>query len=162
MEDIIIEFHIPKEQAIKIAKKAIGKQIAIQKDDGDYFEAGVKKVPFNPGMLVTIKVNDDHYALNKKGLGNQLVDQAAFLIKEALEEAGSATQSSAPAAGASSTEVPKSKVITDPDKYLAYQERVVHLLKLYKELLSEEIINEEEFVAKKEELLNFPHGMAKK
>ena len=161
MEDIIIEFKISKEQAIKIAKKTIASKIALQKDNGDYLEFGTKPVLVNPGMLVTVKVNDNHYALNKKGMGGQLLDQAVFMLKEALEEAEEEKPTNASSTNSATPNNAKSNITVSPEQYLSYQEKVVELLKQFKDLLANGIITEEEFSAKKEELLNFIQGMAK-
>ena len=121
-------------------------------------------------MTATITIGDNTIEISGKGPGAAIANTCATEIEMAVEEYQESlgTQGSAPAPAAAQVAQPvpvsaapsqKAKGSITPDEYLEYQNKAIAIIKQYKELFDNNILTEEEFKAKKEDLLNFINGM---
>ena len=128
-----IRFTIDKQKALKIAKKAATSKFAMMKDNGFTFKVG------SPMMTATVEVMDGVIYVSGIGPGIPVANTVYNEIQSAIEEA---QEQPSNGSGANTNTVS----IDD-------QKKIVALLKEYKELLDMGVITQEEFDAKKKELL---------
>lgn len=154
-----ISFNFDKKKAITLVKKGISGKMAIIKDGGDTLKVGTP-----PFMMVNIKVTDDTIEIAASGAGAMLGETAAseiaMLVEEENEKQGGQPQAQAQPAAAAPQQSQKKAL--SPEDYLQYQERAIALLKQYKDLYDSQVLTEEEFASKKQDVLNFINGMTKK
>ena len=128
-----IKFSIPKEKAIKIAKKAATSKFAMMEDNGAVFKVGA------PMMKATVEVGDGVIYVSGKGAAGPIANTIYGLIEDAIEEAQNSNSSPAQQAA--------------PQMNVEDQIKIVEAIKGFKELLDAGIITQEEFESKKKELL---------
>ena len=138
-----IPFNIDKQKALKIIKKAATQKFAIVSDNGFTFKIG------SPGMTATIEVLDNMVSISASGFGTTIGNTAVSDIESALEDAGNESNSSTEKSTSAETESNVSKASLD-DHF-----KIIEILKAYKELLDSGVLTQEEFDAKKTELLNY-------
>lgn len=153
-----IAYNFDKKRAITLVKKAISGKMAIIKDGGDTLKVGTP-----PFMMVNIKITDNEIEVSAGGAGAMLGETAASEIDMLVEEEQS-KQAEQPQAQPQQGAAPQQsqKKALSPEDYLQYQERAIALLKQYKDLYDAQVLTEEEFANKKQDVLNFINGMTKK
>lgn len=137
-----IKFSIDKQKALKIAKKAATEKVAMVKDEGFIFKVGTPSVP---PMIAVVEVTDGVIYVSGKGFGATIAQTVYQLISQAIEEAQENSNSNSSASNASQ----QSSSALSAEEQL----KIVEALKGYKDLLDSGIITQEEFDAKKKELL---------
>ena len=151
----IINYNFDKKKAIALCKKAISGKFAIAKDGGDVLKVGA------PMMTATIIIKDNTIEVSGKGPGATVANTCASEIEMAVEEyqeshsTNPAPETSAPVPN----QAPQGKGTITVDEYFEYSNKIIALLKQYKDLVDSGILTEEEFQTKKEDLLNFINGM---
>lgn len=152
----IINYNFDKKKAIVLCKKAISGKVAILKDDGDVLKVGA------PMMTASIVIGDNTIEISGKGPGATIANTCASEIEMAVEEYQESHSGQTPAPetfAPAPNQAPQGKGTITADEYLEYQNKIIPLLKQYKELFDTGILTEEEFQRKKEDLLNFINGM---
>ena len=151
----VVKFSFDKATAMKLARKAISNKMAILSVNDSIIKAGTP-----PLMVVKLTFSDHSVEFSGSPM---LLGTAKSAIELEYEDYCSGGSAPAPAAQDQATHaVDPAPQAIDPEKYLEYQDKVIELLKKYKDLLKDEIISQEEYDAKKAELLNFMKGMARK
>ena len=140
-----------KKAAALLCKKAISGKVGILKDSGDVLKVGA------PLMAATIEITDTEIKISGSAAASMIAQTCASEIEIALSE----QSSSAPASVPSSNAGPVQSAF-DEKTYFETQDKIIETLRKYKELFKEEIITEEEFLAKKKELLNLNVAVADK
>ena len=158
MDPVVINHNLGKKDACTLVKKCISGKMAVVKDSDGYLKLGTP-----PFMTFEVNVTDTTIEVKSKGLGDPLAQTCVTEVEMALEERNSSSSpSSAPTSSAPSSGTTKRDDLIGPDEYLEYQKKTIELLKQYKELLDNDIISQQEFNEKKEDLLNFISGMTQK
>lgn len=137
-----IKFSIDKQKALKIAKKAATLKFGMVKDEGFTFKVGTPSVP---PMIAVVEVSDGVIFISGKGFGSTIANTIFGEISNAIEEAQENSNSNSSASNASQ----QSSSALSAEEQL----KIVEALKGYKDLLDSGIITQEEFDAKKKELL---------
>lgn len=146
----VINHNLGKEAAIKLVKKAASQHFALMNDNGAIMKFGA------PMMTATVKVTDTTIEVSGKGAGSPVGNTIASDIEAALENNEQSNTLSNQQQSA-----PKQASKISCEEYLEYQSKAISLIKQYKELFEEGILTEEEFKAKKEDILNFINGMTR-
>jgi len=127
-----IKFSIDKKKALRVAKKTASAKFAIMKDNGDTFSVGA------PGMTATIEVGNGIIKVSGKDtIVNTVYNDLCFAFEDIEEEANKAN--------------------SQPSHSADDELKIVEAIRQFKELLDDGIITEEEFEAKKKELLSDAH-----
>ena len=133
-----IKFSIPKEKALKIAKKAASSKFAIMKDSGFVFKVGA------PMMTATVEVEDGVIYVS----GASTVAPTVFnTISDAIEEEENA--------GGKSDQHQVAPANASQGTFADDQFKVAFAIKTFGELQEKGIITEEEFKKKLDLLLKF-------
>ncbi len=152
----IINYNFDKKEAIVLCKKALSGKCGILKDNGDVLKVGM------PMMPSTIIIGDNTIEVKGKLFAAQVANACACEIEMAVEEYQKSHSGQTPTLE-TSTPAPnqsmQGKGTITADEYLEYQNKTITLLKQYKDLYDSGILTEEEFQAKKDDLLNFINGM---
>lgn len=152
----IINYNFDKKKAIALCKKAISGKFAIVKDGGDVLKVGA------PMMTATIIIKDNTIEVSGKGPGATVANTCASEIEMAVEEYQESYSGQTPASETSApapNQDPQGKRTITVDEYFEYSNKIITLLKQYKDLFDSGTLTEEEFQTKKEDLLNFINGM---
>ena len=162
----VINYSFDKQTAIRLVKKAISGKAAILKDNGDVLKVGA------PMMTATITISDNTITVSGSLAGAMIANTCASEIEMAVEEyqANHPNSNSAPQPTPAPQPAPQSTPATNGttsatstehtlQEYFDYQERAIGIMKSYKDLLDNNIITQEEFDAKKSEILNFIRGI---
>ncbi len=150
-----VNFSFDKATAMKLARKAISSKMAVLSVSDSLIKAGTP-----PLMVVKLKFSDNSVEFSGSKV---LLGAAKNAVELEFDEHSGQNNASA-----SSQQVAKNpnqfqdNQAVDPAKYLEYQEKTIQLLKQYKNLLDENVLSQEEYELKKEELLNFLKGVTLK
>lgn len=147
-----INHNYGKEKALKMVKKAISGKFAIIKDNGYELKAGAPTAP------VTIEVLDSEVTVSGKVMSKMFVDGIGNEIKLFFEENQGENNNTVNNNNSGNSNGSGCSL----QEYFEYQEKGIKIIKSYKELLDSNIISEDEFNEKKNEILNFIKGIMEK
>ena len=144
----VIEHKYPKDKALTMVKKAISGKFAIIKDNGFTLKAGAPTSP------VTIEITDTNVTVSGGAMAKLFIDPVGSEIKLYFEE----NKNNAPTGGNAGGNAGGAGGGCSTQEYFNYQEKGISILKSYKDLLDSGIISEEEFNAKKAEVMDLMRG----
>ena len=150
----VFEHSLGKDKAIKLCKKAISGKMAILSTENPF------KVGTPPLMTALIEVTDTTITIKSKSMGDMIGQTAANEIAMALDDLQeqNVNQNVSVPTQPQNNLTNNSKTLTH-EQYLKYQHEAIALLKEYKTLVDGEIITQEDFDKKKEDILNFINGV---